>query len=65
MQHDLLFREPAPSSRLEAKVHDEEMDVPRGDLENPEVSDVEAVEEFSWDELIIDDEEMPVMDASE
>ena len=49
MQHDLLFREPAPSSRLEAEVHDEDMD-----LENPEESDVEEV---SWDELVIDDDE--------
>ena len=33
---------------------DEEMDVSRGDLENPEESDVDEV---SWDELVIDDDE--------
>ena len=52
IRHDLLFREPAPSSILEAEeTGDDELD----DAGEPgEESDVE---EFSWDGLIIEDED--------
>ena len=51
IRHDLLFREPAPSSILEAgETGDNEWE----DLEPGEHSDME---EFSWDELLIEDED--------
>ena len=66
IRHDLLFREAAPSSSLEAEEHDEELepteDVSEGDVGNPEESDVE---EFSWDGLLIEDEDEEMMDWSE
>ena len=64
IQHNLLFWEAALSSRLEAKEHDKELeDVSEGDLGNPEESDIE---EFSWDRLLIEDEdEEEMMDWSE
>src|SRR5271169_5797993 len=64
IRHDLLFREPAPSStsELEERNHDEELaDVAQGDLRDTEESDVE---EFSWDELLIEDEDEETMDWS-
>jgi hAT family C-terminal dimerisation region len=66
IRHDLLFREPAPSSILEAKESDESDDQ---ELENAstgkdsgvgEPGDEESdsdVEEFSWDGLLIEDED--------
>ena len=63
IQYDLLFQEAAPSSKLEAEEHDEELeDVSKGDLGNPEESDVE---EFYWDGLLIEDEDEEIMDGSE
>ena len=60
--HDLLFREPGPSSRSEADNDDLE-DVLGGDSGNSEESDVE---EFSWDDLLInDDDDEETMDWSE
>jgi hypothetical protein len=53
MNHDLLFQEPGPSSRSEGDNDDLE-DVLGGDSGNPEESDVE---EFSWDNLLINDDD--------
>ena len=62
IRHDLLFREPGPSSRSEGDDDDLE-DVSGGDPGNPEESDVE---EFSWDDLLIEDnDEEEMMDWSE
>jgi hAT family C-terminal dimerisation region len=47
IQHDLLFREPPPSSALET-----ELDGESEDGEEPE-----AVEDESWDSILLDDEE--------
>jgi hypothetical protein len=61
IRHELLFREAAPSSRLEAEEHDEELeDVAEGDVPvgNPDESDVE---ELSWDGLLIEDEDEEMM----
>ena len=54
IRHDLLFREPAPSSRSE-ETSDQELEdagtrEDKGDLE-------ESDEEISWDGLLIEDEE--------
>lgn len=57
IRHDLLFREPAPSSTIELEEdHDEELaDVAGGDSESRDAElDVEGV---SWDELLIEDED--------
>jgi hAT family C-terminal dimerisation region len=64
IQHDLLFREPAPLSTLELEECDEELvDVAGGDSKDTEEeSDVEG---FSWDELLIEDEDEETMDWSE
>ena len=52
IRHDLLFRERPPSSKLEA---DLEADAADEDRElDAEGSDVE---DFSWDGLLIDDED--------
>ena len=60
----LLFWEPAPSSTLELEERDEELgDVAGGDLRDAEEeSDVEG---FSWDELLIEDEDEETMDWSD
>jgi hypothetical protein len=58
IRHDLLFRAAAPSSSLEDEEHSEELeDVPEEDLGDREGMDVA---EFSWDEVLIDDEEIMV-----
>jgi hypothetical protein len=54
IQHNLLLREPMPSSRLEAEEHDEELEDSGGDSGSPEELDVE---DFSWDTLLIEDED--------
>ena len=60
IRHDLLFREPAPSSSFELKEHDEELvEVAGGDLRDPEEEESD-VEEYTWDELLIDDEDEEV-----
>ena len=51
MRHDLLFREPAPSSILEVEESSDELD----DVGEPE--EESDVEEFSWDGLLIEDED--------
>ena len=61
IRHDLLFREPGLSSRSEDD--DEDLkDILGGDLGNPDESDVE---EFSWDDLLIEDEDEELMMESE
>jgi hypothetical protein len=62
IRQDLLFRDPAPSSSLEAEEHKELEDVTEGDLGDPEES---GVEEFSWDELLLEDDEEDIMEWSE
>ncbi|KAI9510336.1 hypothetical protein F5148DRAFT_1147611 [Russula earlei] len=59
---DLLFQEPAPSSTLELEERDEGLaDVVRGDSNNAEEeSDIEG---FSWDELLIEDEDKETMNC--
>jgi hypothetical protein len=57
IRHDLLFREPAPSSMLEA----EEV----GDSDPDGETEEESDEEFSWDELLIEDEDEEAMYCSE
>jgi hypothetical protein len=57
IRHDLLFCEPAPSSISEAdETSDQELEESgaRGDPGDLEESDVE---EFSWDGLLIEDED--------
>jgi hAT family protein len=57
IQHDLLLREPMPSSRLEAKEHDKEVEDSKGNSGSPEELDIE---DFSWDTLLIEDEDKGV-----
>ena len=63
IQHNLLFREPAPSSKLEMEeTTDSELLVENAstgeDLECDEESDIE---EFSWDGLLIKDDDDDAM----
>ena len=54
IQHYLLFRDPAPSSKSEMEeTTDEELE---NDLECDEESDVEVFSK-SWDRLLIDDDD--------
>ena len=52
IHHDLLFREPLPSSALETEL-DSEME----DGEEPE-----AVEDESWDSMLLDDDDDKMAD---
>jgi hypothetical protein len=65
IQHNLLFHEPPPSSISEAnETNDEEMeDV--GASRNPGDVEESDVKEFSWDELLIEDENKEMMYKSE
>jgi hAT family C-terminal dimerisation region len=59
IRHDLLFREPAPSSISEAEeTSDQEPENAgaRGDLGDGDLEDSD-VEEVSWDTLLIEDED--------
>ena len=68
IRHDLLFQEPALLSILELEEHDEKLtgmaggDSRNGSRDPEEESDVEG---FSWDELLIEDEDQETMDWSE
>jgi hypothetical protein len=65
IRHDLLFREPAPSSTSELECDEESVDhdVVEGDSQDAEEeSDVEGL---SWDELLIEDEDDETVDGSE
>jgi hypothetical protein len=53
IRQDLLFRDPGPSSRLEAEECDEEMDASGGGSGMPELNS----EELSWEELLIEDDD--------
>ena len=57
IQHDLVFRELGLSSRSKDDNEDLE-DISGGDSGNPDESDVE---EFSWDDLLIEDEDDQLM----
>ena len=62
IQHDLLFREPAPSSRLESEELDEELEGVSGeDSGKPELS----IEEPSWDNILIDENDKDTIYWSE
>jgi hypothetical protein len=58
IRHDLLFREPGPSSILEAEVYDDSEDAEDGE-DDGEVS--ETVE--GWDDLLLQDDEDSEMDT--
>jgi hypothetical protein len=59
IQHDLLFQEPAPSSISEVDDNDnKELGNAGADGESVEVLDME---EFLWDELLIEDEDEETM----
>jgi len=49
IRHDLLFREPLPSSALETELDSESGD---GDLEEPEV-----IEDEAWDTMLLNDDD--------
>src|SRR5580704_11368320 len=51
LQHDLIFREPAPSSTLEMEL-DEDGELPDKDVKVPE-----DVEDGSWDALMLDEDD--------
>ena len=63
--HDLLFQEPAPSSILESKENsDKQENVSTGrDLVGSD--DESDIEEFSWDGLLIEDEDEESIYCSE
>jgi hAT family protein len=69
IRHDLLFREPAPSSIFEAeesKPEDEELENASAGRDSGEPSHEESdIEEFSWDGLLIEDEDEEAMYCSE
>ena len=70
IRHDLLFKEPGPSSILEAKEsNNEELENMNtgGDSGEPVVTGNEEsdVEEFSWKGLLIEDEDEEEMYCSE
>ena len=56
IRHDLLFREPAPSSLLEVKESDELENASTGRDSRAGDEELE-IEEFSWDGLVIEDED--------
>jgi len=62
IQHDLLFQEPAPSSRLESEELDEELESISGeDSGKPESS----IEEPLWDDILIDEDDKDTIYWSE
>lgn len=67
IRHDLLFREPAPSSILESEEsNDQELEnVSTSRDESGEPADESDIEEFSWDGLLIEDEDEEAMYCSE
>ena len=64
IRHNLLFREPAPSSKLETEetTDGDDRDLENAgageDLERDEESDIE---DFSWDGLLIEDDDDKAM----
>ena len=68
IRHDLLFQEPAPSSKVEAEEtgHQELEDVgAEGDSRGQPVREESDVEDVSWDGLLIEDEDEEPMYYSE
>ena len=65
IRHNLLFREPAPSSKLETEeTTDGELENASAedrDLECAEESGIEDNEEFTWDGLLIEDDDDDAM----
>ena len=62
IQHDLLFWEPAPSSRLESEELNEELKGVSGkDSGKPELS----IEEPLWDDILIDEDDKDTIYWSE
>jgi hypothetical protein len=59
IRHDLLFREPAPSSILEGDItsDNEQENVSTGRDLAAGSDDESEIEEFSWDGLLIEDED--------
>jgi hypothetical protein len=66
IRHDLLFREPAPSSILETEeTSDRELENASTEGDSREPDEELDIEEFSWDELLIEDENEEAMYCSE
>jgi hypothetical protein len=66
IRHDLLFREPAPSSVLETEeASDGELENASTQGDSREPDEESDIEEFSWDELLIEDEDEEAMYYSE
>jgi hAT family dimerisation domain. len=65
IRHDLLFREPAPSSGLEVEeLSDQELENV-GHLDGGEAGDESDSEEQPWDDLLIEDEDEDTMYCSD
>jgi hypothetical protein len=63
IHHALLFQHPAPSLRMEAEEHDKESeDVLGGNSGNPDVSDIDG---YSWDGLLIEDDNNDTIEWSD
>ena len=58
IRHDLLFKEPAPSSKMELEEDEELTDAAGEDSRDAEELDVEGV---CWDELLIEDEDEEIV----
>jgi 3'-phosphoadenosine 5'-phosphosulfate sulfotransferase len=66
IRHDLLFREPAPSSILEMEeASDRELENASTQEDSREPDEESDIEEFSWDELLTEDEDEEAMYCSE
>lgn len=67
IRHDLLFREPAPLSKIEAKesdLDDQELESTGRDSREPAEEELDD-EELSWDGVLIEDEDDDDMYCSE
>ena len=58
IRHDLLFKEPAPSSTIELEEDEELADAAGGDSRDAEELDAEGV---CWEELLIEDEDKEIV----
>jgi hypothetical protein len=65
IRHDLLFREPAPSSILEGEETSDERENASTGRDLAGSDDESDIEEFSWDGLLIEDEDEESMYCSE
>jgi hypothetical protein len=57
IRHHLLFREPGPSSKSEIETNDGELEIVSAGEDMPVECDESDVEEISWDDLLIEDED--------